>query len=342
MSELQTTHRIDGFRGINNVQDPNRLQISKENLAYLTSADNTDITDDYRATRRSGFEAVYTGVSGIHSLYATDDTCLFVDGSGLYTFDTTFASSLIASGLTPDLRMYYTDVGQYIYFSNGVDKGYVYNSAAYNYMSPVDEFKKVMPSGKHLEYYDGRLYVADGTIIYVSDPYLLQQYDERSGLIPFDSNITFVKATNDALWVGTEKNVYLLQGGSPRDFIVSTKADYGAIENSAVVTTATNVGLEADGKVVIFATKRGVCACMAGGLFRNMTDDHYHFLIDVQNASALINTEEDKHQYIMLTELYTVGQTGRLATDFPFISQEMADSPWSLPTLRVSFTGVFA
>lgn len=339
---VSATHKIEGFRGINNVHDPNVLQVSREDGSlFLTKADNVDITDGRRASRRSGSESVYAGSYPVHSLYATESGVLFVENASLKLIDETYSTSTLTSGLSPNLRMNYVDIGGSIYYTNGYNKGYIVNNVVNSFVVPVDEFKVQMPAGHLIEYYNGRLYIAVGNVVYVSDAYHIMQYDQRNGMMLFENRVTVMKATKNCLWIGTTDNVICLLGGSIADFTYQTKADYGAVENSGVKTSATNVGLEIDGEVVVFATPRGICIGAPEGLFRNMTDDYYRFNLDVQNSSAVIDVQEDKHQYKLFTEVYTAGTSGRIATDFPFFETSAEDNPMLIPLLSVSFTGTF-
>lgn len=339
---LVPTHKIEGFRGINNVQDPDKLQPNRDDgTVFLTKADHTDITDDFRVARRSGSESVYTGNATVHSMFATPELCLFVEGTALKSIDENFNTSVLLNSLIPNRRMSYVDIGGVIYFSNGFDKGYIMDGVAFAYTSPADTFKIQMPAGHLLDYYNGRLYVASNNLLFVSDPYHLMQYDERTGIIPFEYRITTLKHVSDGLWVGTEKSIIFLAGGSPADFRYLDKANYGAVENSAVTTSASDVGMEADGDVVIMASTKGLCVCAAGGIFRCTTGDYYVLTDEVQRSSAFFKKEEDKHQYLLFNEVYTVGHAARIATDFPFPDSDLSDNPMQLPTLVVSFTGTF-
>lgn len=339
---LTPSHKIEGFRGINNIQDPGKLQPDRETgITFLVKADNTDITDDFRAARRSGSESVYTGSYAIHSMYADDSICLFVEGTTLKSMDINYTTYTISTGLLTDMRMNYVGIGGVVYYTNGFDKGYIINNVAHNYVTPVDEFKEQMPAGHLIEYYNGRLYTAVSNVLYVSDPYKLMQYDRRTGMMPFKNRITAVKAVEDGLWVGTTKNIICLLGGSPADFRYADKADFGAVENSAIVTSSDNVGMDIQGNVVIMTSEKGLCICAGGGMFKCVTGDYYTLTEDVQNSSAFFNKFDDKHQYFLFNEVYTVGATGRIATDFPFPDSAINDNPLTLPALIVNFTGTF-
>ena len=340
---VTATHKINGFLGINNVNDPNALQVGPETGdVFLTKADNVDITDSKRASRRAGSESVYTGSYSIHSLFTAEDGVYFVEGSSLKVIDDLYSTATITTGLNSNLRMNYVDVGGVVYYTNGYNKGYVYNRVASSFVAPVDEFKVQMPAGHLIEYYNGRLYIAVGNVVYVSDAFHLMQYDQRFGMMLFEDRVTTLKASKDCMWIGTTKNIICLVGGSPADFIYQTKTDYGAIENSAVTTVATNFSsVDMDGNVVVMATNRGICLGGGQGYFKNLTDDYYRFNLDVQNTSAVVDVQEDKHQYKLLAEVYTAGNTGRIATDFPFIDTSAEDNPMFLPLLSVSFTGTF-
>lgn len=106
---------IQAFRGLNNVSDPLRLDMS-----WLVQADNVNISDSGALSKRSGYSVSKTG--GYSSAYSTLDyqRCYLVDGSTLKSFD----GAVLMTGLAI-APMYWTEVNSQVFFNNGTDSGVI-------------------------------------------------------------------------------------------------------------------------------------------------------------------------------------------------------------------------
>ena len=113
------TKKIRAFKGLNNVSDPTRL-----GLSWLTRADNINISDTGRVTRRSGYSAALAG--SYTGAYSTKDyTRLFVvDGGNLKRVNRDLTTTILRAGLAA-APMHWAEVNREIFFSNGPDKGII-------------------------------------------------------------------------------------------------------------------------------------------------------------------------------------------------------------------------
>ena len=111
-ADLQVTR----FKGLNNVSDP--LGIG---LAWLTTANNVDITDTGRIQRRSGFSSsiAATAISGAYSTI-DHQRAYYVDAGVLKSF----AGVTLASGLS-GASMHWAEINNQVFYANGVDFGIV-------------------------------------------------------------------------------------------------------------------------------------------------------------------------------------------------------------------------
>lgn len=109
---------VSVFKGLNTVTDPLRL-----GLAWLTQADNIDITETGAIKKRSGYVKTLPGA--ITSAYSTLDfsRCFVVDGGTLKAMTGPAAAvSLLAVG---DAPMHFTEVNGQVFFNNGTDSGII-------------------------------------------------------------------------------------------------------------------------------------------------------------------------------------------------------------------------
>jgi hypothetical protein len=106
---------ISAFRGLNNVSDPLRLDMS-----WLVQADNVNISDTGALSKRGGFTLSRAG--SISSIYATLDyqRGYLVDGGVLKSF----AGASLKTGLT-SAPMYWAEVNDQVFYNNGTDSGVI-------------------------------------------------------------------------------------------------------------------------------------------------------------------------------------------------------------------------
>jgi len=102
---------ITRFKGINNVSDPMRLDMS-----WLVQADNVNITDTGALTKREGYALSRTGV--FLSAYTTLDfsRMYLATALGIQGFT---GENLVA--LTSSNPVYWAEVNEQVFYNNGVD-----------------------------------------------------------------------------------------------------------------------------------------------------------------------------------------------------------------------------
>ncbi|MFA5387504.1 MAG: hypothetical protein WC322_03875, partial [Candidatus Paceibacterota bacterium] len=108
---------LRAFSGLRNEVSGERLP-----LEALVEATNVDLDDSGMPSRRDGY-AVERAGADIHSLWASGDLGLFVDGGSLKVLARDLTSAAIVSGLTPGAPMSYCEVGDEVFFCNGYERG---------------------------------------------------------------------------------------------------------------------------------------------------------------------------------------------------------------------------
>lgn len=111
--------KISRFKGLNNVSDP--LSIG---LSWFTLADNVDVTDTGALSARRGFTRV--GTSTPTSGYTTLDNkrTYLVAGGMINRFDAAMTLRAIQA-ITSAAPMYFTEVNEQVFYSNGTDYGII-------------------------------------------------------------------------------------------------------------------------------------------------------------------------------------------------------------------------
>lgn len=108
------------FTGLNNVTDPLRL-----GLAALVQADNINITETGAIEKRTGYSLALLGA--MTGAYATVDQqrLYFVDAGSLKAMTGRTSAVTIKTGLTATQPMAWTEINRTVYFTNGVDSGFI-------------------------------------------------------------------------------------------------------------------------------------------------------------------------------------------------------------------------
>jgi len=106
---------IKQFRGLNNVSDPMRLD-----MTWLATADNVNITDTGGLTKREGYTLSRSGA--FTSAYTTLDFSRMYLATALGIQDFTGENLVVLSSSDP---MYWAEVNEQVFFSNGADSGVI-------------------------------------------------------------------------------------------------------------------------------------------------------------------------------------------------------------------------
>lgn len=118
-----------------------------------------------------------------------------------------------------DLRVYMTmPDGDILYhlmdIPNGLMAPFLIGSAPEGKQA-MNRFLSQLPGGRLLAGYNGRMYVARGSVLYFSEPLYYGLTSLRDGYIMYESEITVLLATEGGLYVGTRDHVHYLSGDGP-------------------------------------------------------------------------------------------------------------------------------
>jgi hypothetical protein len=88
--------------------------------------------------------------------------------------------------------------------------------------------------------YKGRIYLADGKTLWVTELYRYHIVNRTRGFIQFEHNITLVMAVDDGLYVGTEGGLYFLKGTFGAFQLSTINADFVVPGSGQVVPTSSS------------------------------------------------------------------------------------------------------
>lgn len=140
------------------------------------------------------------------------------------------AGQLAYTGEVVAYRLYATPPnGERLYLNREVPVGQTMSitDATQQQDGELRRHRSPMPGGRIVRYHRGRLYVAQGSAVFVSDPYA-QFYDIYGGWLQFDHEVTLLEPVLGGIYVGTTKEVVFLDGTDPESFKLAVVSPRGA------------------------------------------------------------------------------------------------------------------
>jgi len=306
---LTTLAKVKGLAGINNIEDELRI-FKGEHVAMTLASDNVDVTDDNMMKRRPGFELLSAGTR-MHSLWSDETTALVVEDGNLCLVNADFTRTILCSAIAQWARMSYCKVPNGdIFFTNNNVIGYVRNGGSYALPTvPAErQFRGQTQAGNFIEYFDARLWVARGNVLYFSDTLAPESLDLRKGFFQFDKDITLLRAVDDGIFVADGKTWFLAGKNPYKDYQRKLCADYDAIAFTDVAVDtqhikrpqSTTAGESYQGTAAIWTSEKGICYGFNGGKFKNPTLNNYSLPSTYRMGTAAFMIHNNAHKYVSL------------------------------------------
>jgi hypothetical protein len=160
------------------------------------------------------------------------------------------------------------------------------------------------PAGRLIEYFRGRIYVADGGVVWFSAPFGYELFDLTAGYLRLDGPLTLLAAVKDGLYAATGEKTYFLEpvDNGPEAgaaFTLRQAASSGAIFGTQAAGV---IHLGADGagappKCVYWVTEDGVRAGLDGGNIADVTHGRFRFGA-AQDGAGLFTRPSGAYRYI--------------------------------------------
>lgn len=303
---MPTNKKFGKFLGLYDLDTPPnysaiRIQSGPDSI-LLAKADNVNISNSYKVSRRSGRKLV---LPGVQSIYSDGKVILGVLGGNLVQItpatNTPWPYHLIA-GNVGTRPMSYCSAWNRIYFTNGLVIGKIVDGQAYTIAAISDPpFRRPLPPGTIIEAYRNRLYLARGRQIFFTDPRTPEHYDERRAGLQFSSEITMVKSVNDGLYISTKDQVSCFTGNSPDDFTRHIVSGSGAIPGTPSKTHDVLIGGKNYNTAVFWRSLAGIFFGSEETQTTNMTETRMKPLGSAINgAGAFIAGQSNR--YIVITQ----------------------------------------
>lgn len=163
---------------------------------------------------------------------------------------------------------------------------------------PLDtQFMGPAPIGQLVAYYRGRMYVAQGNVLFYSEPFAYELFDPRNYIV-LDAEITMLAPMEDktgdasGFFVGTAASCGLITGADPATFEYMALTDYGAVKGALdyVDGALYQDGAAGARPLPMWLSTQGLCVGLPGLTVNNLTRSRYGFSADSTGAALFIPT----------------------------------------------------
>ena len=294
-----------GSSGLDTKADPARLKFSsKTGISALAACMNIECDDTGRISRRKGFTAT-DRTEAWHSLFSCGAYALGVSGNALAVLEADMSKTNIRNVTTGAKMSYVRDTDgeqDVIYYCNGYEQGKIINKLSYSwttddYVGATSRKELYSPPLGHLLVTRSlRMFIAEGSILWYSEPGALSQFRLAANFFGFSSRIKMIQEIDAGLIVSDSESIYLLQGEiapALNEMPEQIKlANYPAIENTAVKVPGSMFGKEGVAGIgVMFTSTAGICFVSAEGQLVNITERK----IDLPSALSGASLYRDGH-----------------------------------------------
>lgn len=289
------------FAGMNNVENDFRLPVTRDvhwrMLTDMKNIINMDINNSMVVSTRPGSDLKLAGAD-MHSLWSDGDILgLYIDGVMLNKLVPGYTSR--ALGAVGRHRTNYAQWNDRVYLTNISYIGFVQSDLLWPITDPGVAYKLPIPAGKFIAYYRGRLYLAKGKVLYISDA-LCDHYDIRTGFKVFENDITMLVAVDSGIYV-SDGNTWFMSGGSPDELKREKVSDADAIPYTAVQADGKYIGEGLSGNGAIWTGTDGIYYGDGDGKVKNLTRSRYSMQTYGIGGAVLRNNDETVH-YITTLE----------------------------------------
>ncbi len=293
------SHTFNKFRGVDNIGPTSRSGQPTEST-YLITGENINIDKTGFVSRRDGY--VLSKAGTYQHVWSGDGQKAYgLYGNNLVMLDKYLTITTLITGIGMS-EMVFAQLADVVYFTNGNTIGSIENGVVSYPVDPGMINKAVIPPGNMLAFFNGRLLVVDGSILYVSDGGgAFDRYDLETGVWPFPETMAMIAPVEDGIFISSDK-LYFLNGASPEDWEVVAKANYKAIKGTSynaqnIIVGVADGGTEVLSVAVVFMTEEGICIGSNGGKFYNLTELHYDMPVVIKGTS-IIRKFKGAHQYM--------------------------------------------
>lgn len=328
--------QITTFSGLKNTVAPESLTARE-----LSRAQNIDLDDLGQAHRRRGRRKVASG--RWHSIFTTlAGTTFGIKDGALVLVWRDYSTVVMMVGVS-DEPLAWVEVGSFLYATSrtnsfrielsslqvlpwGLVTDHAYQPglepgpADWWYSPVVDpdtnpdsalgavagKLLGAPPLGAHACYFNGRVYVASGSVLWATELFLYDYVDKTAGFRQYEAEITGLCAVDDGMYVGTTAALYYVNGRYGEE-TRSLKAPAGVLPGSMRHVPGEEVDPEGrrfpdlprqTSRAMGCVTHAGAVIGMNGGQTYNLTRNQFIFP-RAESAATLMRQEDGMNTFVM-------------------------------------------
>jgi hypothetical protein len=192
--------------------------------------------------------------------------------------------------------MYYAQVGAEIYWMNGEVRG-IFNCptgvcrdwVARDYVGPeTNRTFSDVPIGTCLVHYQSRLYIAQGNVVWYTEPYAYSWVDRARNFLMFPGVPTDMFSSKEGMFVSIlEKDTtFFVTGNTAKDLTPRPIAP-AIIPGTLSKIKGSEVGMDSEEIVFLGTTKQGIILITGKGEVKNLTRNRLTYPATNKGAAAV-------------------------------------------------------
>lgn len=149
------------------------------------------------------------------------------------------------------------------------------------------------PITKHF----GRILIADGSVLWATDAYQVEQVDMLTGYKMLEGRITLLASVTTGTFIGTEAGIFFLDGSFESAKLIRLSINSAPDQVPPKVDMATLQEGKDQDMGVLFLTDAGVCIGKSDGTIQNMTNKVFEFP-KASEAALLYRRQDGLNQFV--------------------------------------------
>ena len=170
------------------------------------------------------------------------------------------------------------------------------------------QFLDPIPAGQIIEYYKGKLYIAEGSTLWFSQPHYYGLTRISDDFFNFPSKITICIAVDSGIYVVADKT-YFITFSKTEEAQIKEVSQNKAVEGTGLLVPGSDLGYEFEGEVAYWFSEVGPVAGLPNGQLHNLTDDAMAVPDNTDNIGASLYRETNGIRQI----ISTMAQGGEVA-----------------------------
>lgn len=166
--------------------------------------------------------------------------------------------------------------GDVLYFQGVVVPGWALTVIGVDTGRPLrTEYLSPPPAGHIVRHHRGRMYVADGNVVWFSEPYAYSWFNRRRNFYMYPARVTMLEPVEGGVFLSWEGGKTVFIAGETPEKAEEIEADiHPAIAGTAArADAAWFPALETGGKAAIWLTQNGVAVGVSSGQVRYLTEE---------------------------------------------------------------------